>query len=239
MQAPPAGWISRSAKLDISCGYLADGFSPNLRPFRLAACRAEFAGSDVRLVARSAARRWQLATPTGLVLAALAADKRRGAHSSSSCGADIELSPLQAATKRPPKQPTHLHQTRETNQPVVSTRNPLLAFSARPPRLTVTSSCPMNLQYFPMDRQRCTIEAESCKYTTSSGLAILLARAPAPNSRTRPSARQIDDGADVAGLRAGRSPAARSRRDRVCSGVCRAEGRPANMSMMDGDSESA
>ncbi|KPM08271.1 gaba receptor invertebrate-like protein 2, partial [Sarcoptes scabiei] len=28
-------------------------------------------------------------------------------------------------------------------------------------RLTVTSSCPMNLQYFPMDRQLCTIEIES------------------------------------------------------------------------------
>ena len=31
-------------------------------------------------------------------------------------------------------------------------------------RLTVTSSCPMNLQYFPMDRQSCTIEVESCEY---------------------------------------------------------------------------
>ncbi|KAG9509709.1 Gamma-aminobutyric acid receptor subunit beta [Fragariocoptes setiger] len=31
-------------------------------------------------------------------------------------------------------------------------------------RLTVTSSCPMNLQYFPMDSQRCTIEAESYGY---------------------------------------------------------------------------
>lgn len=31
-------------------------------------------------------------------------------------------------------------------------------------RLTVTSSCPMNLQYFPMDRQLCTIEIESCKF---------------------------------------------------------------------------
>lgn len=30
-------------------------------------------------------------------------------------------------------------------------------------RLTVTSSCPMNLQYFPMDSQLCTIEIESCK----------------------------------------------------------------------------
>lgn len=31
-------------------------------------------------------------------------------------------------------------------------------------RLTVTASCPMNLQYFPMDSQLCTIEIESCKY---------------------------------------------------------------------------
>ncbi|KAG9509756.1 Gamma-aminobutyric acid receptor subunit beta, partial [Fragariocoptes setiger] len=31
-------------------------------------------------------------------------------------------------------------------------------------RLTVTSSCPMKLQYFPMDRQECTIEAESYGY---------------------------------------------------------------------------
>ncbi|CAG2108338.1 unnamed protein product [Medioppia subpectinata] len=30
-------------------------------------------------------------------------------------------------------------------------------------RLTITSSCPMNLQYFPMDRQSCTIEVESCE----------------------------------------------------------------------------
>lgn len=32
-------------------------------------------------------------------------------------------------------------------------------------RLTVTSSCPMKLQYFPMDRQQCTIEAESYGYS--------------------------------------------------------------------------
>jgi len=32
-------------------------------------------------------------------------------------------------------------------------------------RLTVTAACPMNLQYFPMDRQLCTIEIESFGYT--------------------------------------------------------------------------
>lgn len=32
-------------------------------------------------------------------------------------------------------------------------------------RLTITASCPMNLQYFPMDRQLCHIEIESCKYS--------------------------------------------------------------------------
>ena len=32
-------------------------------------------------------------------------------------------------------------------------------------RLTITASCPMDLQYFPMDRQLCYMEIESCKYT--------------------------------------------------------------------------
>ncbi|XP_022710011.1 gamma-aminobutyric acid receptor subunit beta-like [Varroa jacobsoni] len=32
-------------------------------------------------------------------------------------------------------------------------------------RLTVTASCPMDLRYFPMDRQSCTIEIESFGYT--------------------------------------------------------------------------
>lgn len=31
-------------------------------------------------------------------------------------------------------------------------------------RLTITASCPMDLQYFPMDRQLCNIEIESCKF---------------------------------------------------------------------------
>lgn len=30
-------------------------------------------------------------------------------------------------------------------------------------RLTITASCPMDLQYFPMDRQLCNIEIESCE----------------------------------------------------------------------------
>ncbi|TRY73168.1 hypothetical protein TCAL_11052 [Tigriopus californicus] len=32
-------------------------------------------------------------------------------------------------------------------------------------RLTITASCPMDLQYFPMDRQLCYIEIESCNYS--------------------------------------------------------------------------
>lgn len=35
-------------------------------------------------------------------------------------------------------------------------------------RLTITASCPMNLQYFPMDRQLCNIEIESCKYPSGA-----------------------------------------------------------------------
>ena len=31
-------------------------------------------------------------------------------------------------------------------------------------RLTVTASCPMKLQYFPMDTQNCQIEIESCEF---------------------------------------------------------------------------
>lgn len=43
----------------------------------------------------------------------------------------------------------------------------------KPYRLTVIASCPMKLQYFPMDRQKCTIEVESCKYSFLSFLADL------------------------------------------------------------------
>ena len=39
-------------------------------------------------------------------------------------------------------------------------------------RLTITASCPMRLHYFPMDRQLCTIEIESCK----SQIYVLLNR---------------------------------------------------------------
>lgn len=38
--------------------------------------------------------------------------------------------------------------------------------------LTITASCPMNLQYFPMDRQLCHIEIESCKYATRARVYI-------------------------------------------------------------------
>lgn len=37
-------------------------------------------------------------------------------------------------------------------------------------RLTITASCPMNLQYFPMDRQLCHIEIESCEYRIVANL---------------------------------------------------------------------
>lgn len=37
-------------------------------------------------------------------------------------------------------------------------------------RLTVVSSCPMNLRYFPMDRQMCTIEIESCKFQKTKSI---------------------------------------------------------------------
>jgi len=32
-------------------------------------------------------------------------------------------------------------------------------------RLTVTASCPMDLQFFPMDRQICALDIESCEYS--------------------------------------------------------------------------
>nr|WMV64427.1 GABA-gated anion channel Rdl subunit variant [Pardosa pseudoannulata] len=50
-----------------------------------------------------------------------------------------------------------------------TTPNTFLRISAegsvfRSMRLTVTSSCPMDLRYFPMDRQQCTVEIESFGY---------------------------------------------------------------------------
>lgn len=40
-------------------------------------------------------------------------------------------------------------------------------------RLTITASCPMGLQYFPMDRQLCHIEIESCKYLSELPLLLV------------------------------------------------------------------
>ena len=37
------------------------------------------------------------------------------------------------------------------------------SFNSLHDRLTVTNSCPMALQYFPLDRQLCSIEVESCE----------------------------------------------------------------------------
>nr|ALS46609.1 GABA gated chloride channel RDL3 [Tetranychus cinnabarinus] len=39
-------------------------------------------------------------------------------------------------------------------------------------RLTVTASCPMELQYFPMDRQKCSLEIESYGYSMSDMIYI-------------------------------------------------------------------
>ncbi|XP_042862862.1 gamma-aminobutyric acid receptor subunit beta-like isoform X15 [Penaeus japonicus] len=52
----------------------------------------------------------------------------------------------------------------------LTTPNELLRISSngtvlRSIRLTITASCPMNLQYFPMDRQLCIIEIESFGYS--------------------------------------------------------------------------
>ena len=41
-------------------------------------------------------------------------------------------------------------------------------------RLTITASCPMDLQYFPMDSQLCYIEIESCKWCTGAHTDIAL-----------------------------------------------------------------
>ncbi|XP_028968777.1 gamma-aminobutyric acid receptor subunit beta-like [Galendromus occidentalis] len=55
---------------------------------------------------------------------------------------------------------------------VATTPNTFLRISSegevyRSIRLTVTASCPMDLRFFPMDRQSCTIEVESFGYTMS------------------------------------------------------------------------
>ena len=34
-------------------------------------------------------------------------------------------------------------------------------------RLTIKATCPLNLEYFPMDKQMCTLEIESFGYTMS------------------------------------------------------------------------
>lgn len=52
---------------------------------------------------------------------------------------------------------------RWVNEKTRRSRRFITFFSDYINRLTVTASCPMELQYFPMDRQLCTIEIESCK----------------------------------------------------------------------------
>uniref|UniRef100_A0AAN0LW25 Gamma-aminobutyric acid receptor subunit beta n=1 Tax=Polyphagotarsonemus latus TaxID=1204166 RepID=A0AAN0LW25_9ACAR len=55
---------------------------------------------------------------------------------------------------------------------IATTKNTFLRITSsgevlRSIRLTVTASCPMDLQYFPMDRQLCSIEIESYGYSMS------------------------------------------------------------------------
>ena len=40
-------------------------------------------------------------------------------------------------------------------------------------RLTIKATCPLNLEYFPMDKQMCTLEIESFGYTMSGTVAKL------------------------------------------------------------------
>ena len=40
-------------------------------------------------------------------------------------------------------------------------------------RLTIKATCPLNLEYFPMDKQMCTLEIESFGYTMSGKVAKL------------------------------------------------------------------
>ena len=40
-------------------------------------------------------------------------------------------------------------------------------------RLTIKATCPLNLEYFPMDKQMCTLEIESFGYTMSGAQANL------------------------------------------------------------------
>ena len=40
-------------------------------------------------------------------------------------------------------------------------------------RLTIKATCPLNLEYFPMDKQMCTLEIESFGYTMSGAVTKL------------------------------------------------------------------
>lgn len=46
--------------------------------------------------------------------------------------------------------------------------NPLLITSSLPLRITTTVACNMDLTKYPMDKQTCTLQLESCKDTSHS-----------------------------------------------------------------------
>ena len=80
---------------------------------------------------------------------------------------------------------THLHSYRRSDQ-MQTWSSPILqvahSSTTSTCRLTITASCPMDLQYFPMDRQLCFIEIESCKYLSPCTRSSQEIKYPSPYS---------------------------------------------------------